>query len=746
MNKKIIFQTNSIILLSCFTLLACQTNQTPLARSFAESGGSVVSDANDLDQPIPQGSFTPAVPSQQSRAIPPTLGRQANQETRLEKHEATYENRPLPNITANRAGYASNGFYPGIIQVVLRGENTLRLETATMRARPRFKSNITTDAERLNTILNKFQATVASDLSTGLTEAEVETDHQQMRAAFSGEVPSRRQVMYISFPENTNLHALIQELRRESGIRTANLVPQAAPAAWSKTSLSSLQVNVGTPTKGIAPSDNGFKNNPESVWWWYNRHQVFKGWEQYKSSTGTTPSMPTIAVIDSGFDIDAAAYNFDMPNYLQGLAITDCTAVGLANCQVNANYGAVQEPITSATLGSHGSQVSTIISAGRDNTNNFAGVAPGAEIYPIRVMKPNPSDQYDDYYGPFIIPTAIREASFLANVDVINLSITADNFCPLSAADDVVRTEIRSAIARGKIVVVATGNKLVNQQNLSTIAPSCGTTTGGEIVVGGIETDNLVSPPRIAGWIFGSNGSNYDSTASLVDIAAGAEQIQTYYYIRRTNQRFYDYAEGTSMATPMVAATVGMMKEVALANGVSFTTADLHRQIKSVLLASADMGRYTAGYTTKKEEKFLGENLFRTTSPFPAIPMIGVKSLNVNNAITIARNLGRYNMIARLHNSDDKAWLTVNNDWSSGTHIVDDMGKDTIWGINGLVPGDFLTFFNQNTTVGGVAWGLQVIKNKERVFSTMNGVSGITGIEENAPKPIDFYAGTTYSF
>lgn len=177
----------------------------------------------------------------------------------------------------------------------------------------------------------------------------------------------------------------------------------------------------------------------------------------------------------------------------------------------------------------HGTIVAGIIVATADNGRGVAGVAPQARVMPIRVLDERGRGTSD------VVAEGIRHA-IAQQVEVINLSLaevrSADDRLQLSLVrDPAVRDAIDEAAESGIVVVAAAGN-------------DGGTTTPYEadaplIVVGATTAEDQV-------W----EESNVDDRTLL---APGVDVLSTWFEGR------YAKADGTSFATPIVAAGAAML-------------------------------------------------------------------------------------------------------------------------------------------------------------------------------------------
>ncbi|MDQ1307245.1 MAG: hypothetical protein QG671_3077 [Actinomycetota bacterium] len=177
----------------------------------------------------------------------------------------------------------------------------------------------------------------------------------------------------------------------------------------------------------------------------------------------------------------------------------------------------------------HGTHVAGIIAAAAGNGIGIAGLAPGATILPVRVLDSTGSGASSDV-ARGIIWAADHGAT------VINLSLGADVDRADKPADPTMRTAVQYAVGKGIPVAAAAGN-----ERLEGNAPSYPAAYPEVIAVAA--TDRRGSP----GW-FSTSGAYVDLAAPGVDILS-------------TFPSGYHSQEGTSMATPYVAAALGLLRE-----------------------------------------------------------------------------------------------------------------------------------------------------------------------------------------
>jgi serine protease len=199
----------------------------------------------------------------------------------------------------------------------------------------------------------------------------------------------------------------------------------------------------------------------------------------------------------------------------------------------------------------HGTHVAGTIAANTNNGIGVAGIAWQVNIMPLRVLGINGGTEYD-------IEQAIRYAAQLSNdsgtlpsrkADVINLSLGG----PANTTQ--APQAYRDARAAGVIIVAAAGNDGSNQ-------PSAPAAYNGVVSVSAV----TVNKQRASYSNYGSTidvaapGGNYSDTngdglPDAVWSTRGNDSSGTIQYT-------YDYAAGTSMASPHVAGVVALMKSV----------------------------------------------------------------------------------------------------------------------------------------------------------------------------------------
>ncbi|SCL16836.1 type VII secretion-associated serine protease mycosin [Micromonospora inyonensis] len=180
----------------------------------------------------------------------------------------------------------------------------------------------------------------------------------------------------------------------------------------------------------------------------------------------------------------------------------------------------------------HGTGVASVIAAAPRAGVAFRGLAPGARILPVRVSEQQVVDGRESgrTVSAAVFARAIRWAVD-RGADVLNLSVV------LYADDPAVRAAVAYAVERDVVVVAAAGNLHAEGDPRPYPAAYDGVIGVGAISANGLRAD------------FSQVGGHVDVVAPGSDVLMAAPG------------RGHRRAEGTSYATPFVAATAALLRD-----------------------------------------------------------------------------------------------------------------------------------------------------------------------------------------
>ncbi len=266
--------------------------------------------------------------------------------------------------------------------------------------------------------------------------------------------------------------------------------------------------NVPPPVNPEKPSQK--VGDPElASQWWIEKLGVRQAW------TMATGLGVTVADCDAGFYHDEADLRANML------------------VEFKADLSDKEEPnvVDDGPYATHGTSVSAILAGVLDGLGT-SGIAYNSKIVPLQNYNYDGSDDLDKEEAT---AACILKAVATPNVGIIVLENQTSN----GSSETFVGTRdaVRLAMASGLIVVSAGGNysaELIEEKNDNT----------GSIIVGALKADNSVPD-----W------SNF---GERITVSAYGERLHT---LAGPNGAFADFG-GTSGATPQVAATVALMKEI----------------------------------------------------------------------------------------------------------------------------------------------------------------------------------------
>lgn len=192
----------------------------------------------------------------------------------------------------------------------------------------------------------------------------------------------------------------------------------------------------------------------------------------------------------------------------------------------------------------HGTNVAGIIAATLDNAEGGAGLAPGVQILPVRVMNARGSGSDRS------IARGIRFAAD-QGAQVINLSLGATLTIGAETESELVSSAIRYAQDQGALVVVAAGNDFVPLPNAIV-----GDNPDVLVVAATDDNDRKAAFSNSGPWIsVTAPGVHILSTMPTYEVYLTSDQLPE-------DERFrqdYDYMSGTSQAAPFVSALAALL-------------------------------------------------------------------------------------------------------------------------------------------------------------------------------------------
>ncbi len=387
----------------------------------------------------------------------------------------------------------------------------------------------------------------------------------------------------------------------------------------------------GSVQAAISPNDPLFSNQ-----WYLSKIRADSAWEKVAASPHAV-----IAVIDSGIQIDHPDLKDNIwrnPGEIAGNGIDNDNNGFIDDFHGWDFVNNVPDPSPKFSEGwteagvSHGTMVAGIIAARGNNNLGVVGVTWQAQIMALKALNDKGEGRVSD---------VIRAIDYAINngADIINLSFTSFSY------SDGLQEAIYRAHNAGVIVVAAAGNEQAAGEGYNIdetkIYPACydGRLIGENMVIGVAATDALDQKTRFSSYGF-----------SCVDIAApGISFFNTVTNGNRpgANEYYDGYWSGTSMAAPLVSATLALIQQA---------NPELsRRETVNILFASADN-------ISRLNPDYLGQ--------------LGNGRLNVNRAVEMAKNqlhsrIGRL-VILPMSGSHETRVVSANGDlvYSFGSELI----------------------------------------------------------------------------
>ncbi len=280
--------------------------------------------------------------------------------------------------------------------------------------------------------------------------------------------------------------------------------------------------------------------------YYFDLSNVYEGWDVSMGSEEVV-----IAVIDCGFDLKHEEF--------KGKLVKPYNSVTRNNNVF----------VPQAEGGDHGTHVAATAAGIADNSAGAAGVAPKCKIMPIQAAR------YVEGWGLLFADSDVLEAiryAITEGADVINLSIGAGEnpvkYLPLPMQQQLIDNAFKdaerfwahvfkTAESRGIVVVQAAGNN--------------------SMLTGAVEPEKRSEHTiRVAAVGPDKSRADFSNFGNKTTISAPGFRIYNAYAGNR-----YDYMDGTSMASPMVAGAAALLKSI---------HPELRpHEIKEILVATGDM-------------------------------------------------------------------------------------------------------------------------------------------------------------
>jgi subtilisin family serine protease len=317
------------------------------------------------------------------------------------------------------------------------------------------------------------------------------------KAAFSKDL---KQVLQVSFKEPAMIDELIELLSAYPYVEYAEPVPY----------------------NSYSFQPNDMQSNSTGGQWGLWKINAREAWDLSKGD-----STITVAIIDDGvsmFHPDLYGNVWRNPGEIAGNNIDDDN-----NGYVDDIYGwdagnNDNNPVHPSTNFTHGTHVGGIAGAVTNNMRGVASIGYNISIIPVKCT-------FDNQSSTTAIPQGYAGITYAANAgaDIINCSWSGSGFSQTA------QTVINYATSRGSIVVAAASNNGVNQIRYPAAY------------------DGVIA---VASSDINDRKSNFSNYGTWVDVTAPGSRIRS--TIAAGNS--YATFDGTSMASPMVAGLLGLMK------------------------------------------------------------------------------------------------------------------------------------------------------------------------------------------
>jgi serine protease len=288
--------------------------------------------------------------------------------------------------------------------------------------------------------------------------------------------------------------------------------------------------------------------------WHYDQINVASALNRLGSQSISGSRSPLVAVIDDGVMLDHP----DLYPQLLSAGRTFFTNLSPGDGNVANGDNPAQRsdnPIF------HGTHVAGLIAASTFDGRFGAGIAPMAQILPLRVFQPGHGANTLDIVNAMLYAAGLDNNSGTLpakRADIINLSLGSDVNCPVAYQNAIDRVR-----AAGVMVVAAAGNssRLDLGRRVAVSAPA---NCRGVIAVGALDNQKKLAPYSNTGSAL-SLVAPGGGTDPALGVSAGGDSIySTVGSFNANGTRIANFGalEGTSMAAPHVSGTLALMRYI----------------------------------------------------------------------------------------------------------------------------------------------------------------------------------------
>jgi hypothetical protein len=262
--------------------------------------------------------------------------------------------------------------------------------------------------------------------------------------------------------------------------------------------------------------------------WHFEKINMVDAWNITEGSSDVV-----VAVIDSGVDINHEDLQHAIWENEDEIANNGIDDDGNGYIDDVNGWDFVLNSNSTAPRGAHGTMVSSMIAAKKDNTVGIAGVAPNVTIMPLNIAL------YDEV--SIDVDAALYSIKYAVDngADIINMSFGG------LGAEEAYADVIQYAYDNNVLVVAATGNENSDLVDYPDYMPVC-SDLGVNAILGIAATDSN----NIRSYF-----SNYGSACT--DLAAPGEYLPL---ALPSSYGYYELADGTSFSSPLVAGIAALIK------------------------------------------------------------------------------------------------------------------------------------------------------------------------------------------